>query len=469
MNLILDFDLSEDDWNNITPTLRMYSFLSGVDDVKRSDFCNFLSTLNKKELVTLFYEVSDSKSRRVLGFSSKDVEFFRSEIKVCLENKFRPIFKQKRKIPDCRNVYVIITSFLMPNITNSHVKMLSNFTSSILKEHPDNRVELIVSMERSGHGLWSRNWSFRNDSVLIDYWGSEFGDRSKIHINSDNSIDPVSWVLKKINRINPVNVIFHGGPTECSLSGFFIKDKWKSTYLPSNVNDKPTMLVDTVLVRTPYMMTKMKDFYRDCTITPNLVFFDLPIRAFEKKDLIKRLISNHSNKVILGIVIGRNLVVDFLEAMSLSDFIEFLNLVCSHKSSFVVIGDNDFSCLSKDKLNVINDFKNLGNFICKGNISEAELAKELTTIDVLFTLPTVSGGAGALSIGAQLGCGLIVGDDNDGRINTTNDFSFDGFDDLLLLLRRVLEDNEFRDRCKKIAAKVVDERIVGKNNICNLL
>lgn len=464
---MISLKIKENDksFEKLTPTLRLFISLSSLACFKKEAVLSKLSLYKNYELITLYYEINDWKTRELLDISHFKIDVIREAIKTILN---RRIFKKKSKpnILKNNNNYIILTSFLMPNVENTHVKMISNFADAILKANEKFKVFVVVTMERTNEGLWTGNWRIRNDRILYDYFENEFRGRVNFSIYNDLTIDSLTWTLNKIKEISPENIIFHGGPTEPSLTGHFLNETYSTTYLPSNVNDIPSMNVNKILVRTEYMMNRLQSYFFNKRNKPEMKYFDLPLRPIKNEYLKFR--RETYDKISIGIVIGRNLVIDFLSSLSDDNFEKFINLFFEGKMTLKVIGDNDYSLLSTDRMKIITELISDQKITFFGSIKESNLAKELKKTGILISLPGISGGGAALSMGAQLGCGLVVCHDNDGRINTSDKFVYKTFDEMINLLYLITVDDNFFKECIQSSKLTVESRIKKKISISDI-
>lgn len=360
---------------------------------------------------------------------------------------------------------VIVSGFLMPKETNTHIKFLKNLGSMFLEDGEDFELFLAVTGDKTGITIFGNSLVAKKTGFYEESWQNftkcKGHTYQSVGVNSSPNkiLDFAEW----INQIKPDVAIIHGSGSEPTFSGQLLYNKLPTFYYPSNVLNVPSFSVGRVIARTDYMFNKLIGHYKKVSIPhlnkPEIIKAKLPIKKefTQQKPRIKTIETSNENKLRFVLCIGRNLISEFFNKLSESQLLLLDRFISKHNNVNVYfIGEKNCNKSFRNNTIITNAIAN-NRIICLEHMSSEELTSFYIDSDVVFSLPGLTGGGGAIRKGIELGCAASVSYDSDAANFCDENYIIDNFEGLLIKLSDLAENTQHISANALKCYKKIDE------------
>ncbi|BCN92749.1 hypothetical protein THMIRHAM_05340 [Thiomicrorhabdus immobilis] len=460
------FEITADD---LLSDFKPSSFLNGFSENHYENiFIPFMVGIRylKKEgseliLNKLIYEIKDVDKLREIFVNckmylkaTKDLslaKIINKQIKLLTKEIFRRLDNIKISTNNNHNKkrkkIVIVSGFLMPKEKNTHVKFLKDLASNFLEDKQDYEIFLAVTGDKTGDTIFGESFIAKDTEFYEESWSyfTKQKNSSYQSVGKASSLNKIQDFVKWINQIKPDFAIIHGSGSEAIFNGHLMFNKIPSFYYPSNVLNIPSFSVDYVIARTDYMFNRLVKHYENMEIDhlnrPRIISAKLPWKKEFNKNHPETKHNQIANKSKLRFVlcIGRNLISEAFNKLTNSQLILLDNFLLEHENvELYFIGEKNCDKSFKNNMVVSKAITN-NRIICLGPMPPDELSTFYVHSEVVFSLPGLTGGAGAIIKGIEQGCAATIPYDNDAVNFCDENYIVGSFEELLVKLSDLAE------------------------------
>lgn len=332
--------------------------------------------------------------------------------------------KNYKKIQNHTNKYVIGIGFIPPNLEATHLNLIYIVAKSIKKAIPDSQIYLAVTSEQVMDGIYTGvvyDQSF-SDS-LRNFWKDINVDSNSCYISSCSRLnDFENW----LSEVSPDLFLSVGGVFRTEVFSRIVNPILKApvVLIPASNSNKLTFPVSGVLARNQEFYTSMsqdKKAGKCFLLNPEYI----PLLNNEKYE--GESIKKNVDDRVISVILNSNRILNWFNSAELSKLMDFLGLIeeddrlklllVGESSSLKGINEKLDYLIDQDRIIVLGTVKNL-----RGIYKE---------IDLVFTLPGITGGGGAVNAALYDGIPAICWYQNDACLNVPERYQYYDWDEFI--------------------------------------
>lgn len=383
------------------------------------------------------------------------------EFKYCLD---RVRFHRYEKKDELKSV-VFLTGFIVDKPDNSHLTLLKNAAYALKHLDPNLNCYLALSGERTVVSPIGSSWIGRRTDVFNKVWGA-FVQENAVYesLNVHTSKDKIKNLLSWIEEVEPDVIIMHGNVTEAKFTGYILnKYGYPIIYYPSSVRNVPSIDVRSILVRSDDMFYRLENYYNGKQFKPHFHRMNVPATSSSDLECSFEVSHRDSHDFVISVVIGRNLISKYFLSLSNDEIESFCSLFEMERSvKAIFVGDSEFEKVFVNHPDLERQF-NKGNIELLHNIPSSEIDGFFDDVNLVFSLPGVTGGAGAIAKAINRGCVAITSNDSDAAINCNEQMRYNDFEGLISKIKDLVSDKKLYESYGKIN-KGLRQRASGPEN-----
>lgn len=398
---------------------------------------NILSINDCIEVNHLYKKLMINYSENLLGFCKEDVIFSINSLKNVLDDKLSKLHMMGPKNEkDHVERIVIVSGYMLPKSTNTHVLFFKRIAKAIRLVSPDTEIYLAITGEKSSKNTILGNcYNYMDSQEYRSFWTEIIEGDEYVYCGNEYGKD-IRLFFDWINQIRPACIIAHGeGYPEANFSINKLYEKYPIVYVPTSVKNIPKCNVDMIVMFNKESR-KYLDSHYDLVKNEKvpLIYetgYPLSILDMDSQKYPINLIDYGINEgdIVFGIFVGRNLITKaFLTFTN-----EEIDLFCSlfdglSTLKMIFVGDTNFDAvrLRWDKINILCESKRI---ILLDRIDNNLFDSFVESIDLVFSLSGITGGGGAMQSAYMRKVACIAPYESDGsryvdemnKFNTTTE------------------------------------------------
>lgn len=356
-------------------------------------------------------------------------------------------------------VFVIGIGFIPGHIEATHLNYIYNVAISIKQAFKDSKIYLAVTGEPVVGSVYT-GIAFDGEiiSEFENFWQNVNNEKGFVYINKKSNINGfLSW----IENISPDLFFSLGGVFKTEVCSRIVHDLYKLpvVFIPASNSNKITFPVDGALVTNEDMynnysakVDKDRCFLLrpiNKTILNNEPFLDFSIRRDDKE-------------FIAAVVLNSNRIARWFESLNnidLNKFVEFFET--NENFKLLLIGEKDSGrIISID--NKIESLASKGRIVVLGQVKQ--LRGLYQHIDLVFSLPGVTGGGGAIKTALYDNVMCICWNKSDACLHIHKSFHYEDIDGLLKNLDKAISEPLYKKNNLNLNLSL-QEQIEGDSNV----
>ncbi|RUR42391.1 hypothetical protein [Vreelandella populi] len=461
LSLYVELDASLDEPLFYSLYLKKIKEMAEKGDIQRlSDIYNFLWGVSRyenshKSEITIF-----GKDRKF--FYLKKISLFAlEEIENYLLNNNLMTNKDGFKNKDANDCTIVIgIGFIPGHIEATHLNYIYNISMSIKQAFANSKIYLAITGEPVVNSVYTG--LAYNEKVILDFknlWSEVNGDESFIYINRKSRINDFSeW----ISTISPDLFFSVGGvfKTEVCSRIVYSVHNIPVIFLPASNSNKLSFPVNGVLAANEeiYQELSNQNKIRNCFLLRpynRTLLNDEPFSDFNIRTSIKEFVA--------VTVLNSNRIAKWFESLNVQEIQSLVEFLDSHKEiKLLFVGETN-----PERIHCIDE--RIKSLILQERIIIVGQVKNLRglykNVDVVFSLPGVTGGGGAIKAALYDEIPCICWYRNDACLHIPKVYQYNDFESLLSNIVQANADPLYRENnvrnCNELKEKVKNEESIS--------